>query len=300
VNELAIRGLAIGVVAAQLALPVAVGAPILRSKKLADEMSADKRQARKARRRDRERGGGPSTLDAKKLAPLKCAACGAPVPLQGQVFPCPHCGAEVKPPAEYVAALNDREATAAELVKAERMWRWSRWTSSPLLLWPLRFAMIAWLGLVLFGAAVLGEDWPKMVLFLAIILAIVFVGLAWISGMAGERKQLPPLPKNEVFDGPAADGVCTSCGAPVRFPEKRIAMLCLYCTAEAYRASVAKAEERKAKTDHAAAGQSLLDAMIARRDRRDDLLLFFAFMGIAEIFYGVVFTFVALADFIGC
>jgi len=59
---------------------------------------------------------------------------------------------------------------------------------------------------------------------------------------------------------------------------------------------VAKAEERKAKTDRAAAGQSLLDAVIARRDRRNDLLLFVAFMAIAEIFYGVIFALAAIGD----
>lgn len=301
-NDAALRALGSVVVAAQLLLPLCVGAPILLSKKLAAEMSADQRRARRARRDERKRSGGATVVDAKKLAPLKCPTCGAPVPLEGQVFPCRHCHAEVRPPPEYAAALRDREVTAADLVKAERMWRWSRWTSSPLLLWPLRLAIVMWLAVVVVSAAGLSDDWPKMVLFLAVILAVLLliVGLAWVSGIAAERRQLPPLPNNDVFDSPAADGACTSCGAPVHFPEKRIAILCLYCAAEAYRVEIAKAEKRKAKSDRGAAGQSLLDAMIARRDRRNDFLLFLSFMGIAEIFYGVIFTFAAIADFVGC
>lgn len=299
-SDAAIHTLASIVIAAQLILPLAAGAPILLSKKLADEMSADKRRARRERRSDRKHGAKPP--NAKKLAPLKCASCGSPVPLEGEVFPCRHCHAEVTPPAEYVAALRDRAATADQLVKAERMWRWSRWTSSPLLLWPLRIAVIAWLALVIVSVAWLREDWPKMVLFLAVILAmlLVLVGLAWISGMARERNTLPALPTNDVFAAPAADGTCTTCGASVHFHEGRVAMLCLYCATEAYRVEAANAEAQKAKSDHAAASQSLLDAMVARRDRRNELLLLVAFMGIAEIFYAVVFVFAAVADFVGC
>src|SRR5262249_832018 len=64
------------VIAVQLVLPLALGVPVLMSKKLAAELSSEKRKARKARREEKKDAAKP--LDAKKLAPLRCPACGAP------------------------------------------------------------------------------------------------------------------------------------------------------------------------------------------------------------------------------
>jgi len=286
-NDETILSIADAVVLAELVLPLVLGGPFLLSERLQARLTPARRRATKAAR-------STEIDDASRtprLVPLVCPSCRAPVALQADAFPCSHCGAEVRPPPEYVAALTDREGALHELARAERIWRWSRWTSSRPLLILLRIAIVAWLVAVCFSALVLGETWPGPILALAGILAVLFliVGLSFVSALADERAKLPPLPKSKAFHCAAETGDCNTCGAPIQFSENRLATLCPYCRGESYRAALAHIERRDATAERAAASQSLVDAVDALDARRSDVLLFVVFLAFAEVFYAVIF-----------
>jgi predicted RNA-binding Zn-ribbon protein involved in translation (DUF1610 family) len=284
-----LNAIAIWVVSAELVLPLVLGGPFLLSSRLQDRLTpARRRDAKTARATDRARHA-----ETPVLAPLVCASCHAPVALEADVFPCPHCAAEVRPPPEYVAALTNRRIAQRELARAERVWRWSRWTSARPLVWLLRLVIVAWSLLVIGAALGLSETWPQPVLMLAGILALLFVlvGLAFASVLADEHEKLPPLPKRSAFHGAAEGGACTTCGAPVQFAENRLTTLCPYCRGETYRVALAQRERRDATVDRRAANDSLRDAVSALDERRSDLFALVSFLAFAEIFYAVIFGF---------
>lgn len=286
-NDETIYSIADAVVLAELVLPLVLGGPFLFSERLQERLTPARRRATKAARSN----NGESASRTPALVPLVCPSCRASVALEADAFPCPHCGAEVRPPPEYVAALADRQGALRELARAERIWRWSRWTSSRPLLILLRIAIVVWLLAVCFSALVLSETWPGPVLGLAGILAVLFliVGLSFVSALADERAKLPLLPKSEAFHCAAETGDCNTCGAPIQFPENRLATLCPYCRSESYRAALAEVERREATAKRAAASESLLDAVNALDARRSDVLVFIVFLAFAEVFYAVIF-----------
>ena len=290
------------VVGVQLAVPLILGVPIL-LRGAPDDVPAQTPQSKRrgflARRKSR---GAPTVRDdGPRLAALVCAQCKAPVPLVSSQFPCPFCAAPVAPPPEYVAALRDRERAAKELLRAERLWRWSRVTSSPWLLWPVRLIDVAWSLLVgLCCAAVSGVFWffPWPVLAAAGIVAFfqVFIGLFYIQVFADMRKTLPPPPKRTDLVCGAETAACRGCTAPMQFAANQLAAVCNYCGADNYRAALARAQREGAAADKDAASRSLLDAARDVRSRRNETVLFIGFLCIAELFYAVVFTLGAAWD----
>ncbi len=270
------------VIGVQLVAPLVLGVPQML-----------KKDAPLRRRRGRAGAKAAAADDAAvdRLAPLACPNCHAPVPLAGRSFPCPSCGAEVVPPADYAVALVKHAEAERVLARAERVWRWSRFSSAFITVWLARLAMVAW-SLAVIAAAVFVDDvgWPSPVAFLAGILALVqlLVGLALVSVFADMKKTLPPLPKRRALAIDAGAGACRGCGAPVAFAAGRLAVTCGYCSAVTYRAALARAGRETAERGDAEARTSLLDAVGALDKRRNEVTLFLGFLAIAEIFYAVV------------
>ena len=236
----------------------------------------------------------------KPLEPLHCPSCGGPVPLEGDSFPCAHCGATVRPPDDYVAMLSLRHAAIAELRRAERRWRWSRWSSSRPFTIGLRASFLAWFVLVCFLELVV--DWPHGVLLLGLIVALLECGVGWALGSvyADARATLPALPDGTFVKLPAEVATCASCGGPIRFGEGELAVICAYCGGDDYRERLAKTARTDAGGKEAAAQKSLLAAVRELDSRRKEVITYFAFIGFAELFYAVVFSLVALGDWMGC
>jgi len=236
----------------------------------------------------------------KALAPLHCPACGGPVPLESDSFPCVHCGATVRPPDDYVTMLALRQSAVDELRRAERRWRWSRWSSSRPFTIALRVSFLAWFVLICFVEMVV--DYPRPVLFLGLIVALLESVLGWATASvyADEGATLPPLPDRHFLDVPAEVSTCAGCGGPIRFREGALAAICPYCGADDYREHLASAARADASGKEAAAQKSLLAAVRQLDSRRKDIVGYFAFIGFAEVFYAVVFGLAAVGDWMGC
>jgi predicted RNA-binding Zn-ribbon protein involved in translation (DUF1610 family) len=267
----------------QVAFPLAVGGPLLPS------WMRPARLHRNATRASAAASGAPP---GPRLAALVCTVCSAPVPLLAASFPCPHCGAQVSPPDDYVRAIAARGAFDEELARAERIWRWSRWSTARPTLIVARTAIVVW-GLFVFASIIAVSDrgWPKSVLFVAGILIAVelIMGFAFASMLDGVRRQMPPLPAASAFRCKAEITSCTSCGAPMRFAEDRVACPCLYCGADCYRAGAASIARQDAEDARGKASASLLDAVRARDERFSDFQGYVVFLAIAEVFYTVFF-----------
>ena len=279
------------VLAAHFVMPLVFGIPAIVYIQLSDD-----------ERKPSHGGTKADTVDAKgkPLEPLHCPSCGAPVPLEGDSFPCAHCGATVRPPDDYVAMLALRRAAIAELRRAERRWRWSRWSSSRPFTIGLRVSFLAWFVLICFVELVV--DWPHAVLFLGFIVALLEAVVGWALGSvyADERATLPALPDGRFVKLPAEVATCASCGGPIRFAEGELAIICPYCGGDDYREHLAKAARADAGGKKAAAQKSLLAAVRDLDSRRKEVIAYFAFIGFAEVFYAVVFSLVALGDWMGC
>ena len=291
-DDASIRRLASIIVAAHLVVPILAGAPVAFSSRRREQLTTAGRQAARSRLAE-------AAATAPRLVPLTCLQCSAPVAFEGAVFSCPHCGADVRPPPEYVQTLTARAETQAELARAERSWRWSRITSARPFTALLYLCIVVWMLLVLGAAAGSSDsDWPHMVLFLAVILALVqtLVGFAGVSVLAAARTTLPALPTAQAFQCPSEHGVCRSCGGPIVIGEGRLAGMCGYCGADNYRASLVAAARRDAENTQSQAHTSLLEAVHELESRRADILAYVAFMAIAEVFYAVVLGLAALWD----
>jgi predicted RNA-binding Zn-ribbon protein involved in translation (DUF1610 family) len=268
------------IIVIQYVAPLLLGGPLL-VPSIFDKVTA---------RSDRNKSAEAAAIatDGKTLAPLSCPSCGAAVPLESASFPCPHCHAQITPPDEYVRTFALRERATLRLKRAERKWRWSRWTSSPLVTIPLRLLFIAWFLAV--AAAGLSLDWPTPVLVIANVLAglELAVGLFYTSFYAKARKTMPALPAIQFLKAPASSGACTGCGAPIQFPADTFAALCMYCGADNYREALAKSAQADADAQVAVAKKSLLDATNDLDDRRGELVAFLGMMVVAELVYGVV------------
>jgi Zn finger protein HypA/HybF involved in hydrogenase expression len=232
------------------------------------------------------------------VAPLRCPSCDAPVPLTAADFPCPFCHAAIHPPEAYQRLLALRGQARQELARAERLWRFSRISSSLLVVWLCRIALVAWSLAVLFAIAVKSEEWPRLVLWLPAIVMIVqgFVGLAEISALRDMRKMLPPVPARAAFAVAAGNGDCPECGAPVHFDAERLATTCGYCGADAYRAALAEAARTEAQATEARSRKQLREAVADVRSRREELGTFFSFLAFAELFYAVFLAIAAVYD----
>ncbi|MEO7110609.1 MAG: zinc ribbon domain-containing protein [Polyangiaceae bacterium] len=277
-----------GLIIVQYVVPLLLGGPLLvpsifdklSAKSVAEESAEEKSVAAKA----------------SALAPLMCPGCGAPVPLESASFPCPHCHAQITPPDAYVHTLELRKHAVIRLKRAERKWRWSRWTSSPLVTIPMRLFFVSWFVVIVWAAFVV--DWPGLVLLLAAILAGFELAGGWFyaSYYASARKTLPALPAVKFLKAPTAAGACAGCGAPIQFPADTFATICMYCGADNYREALAQAAQADAGSQVRAAKKSLRDAVKDLDDRRGELIAFVGLMVVAELFYGAFFIVGSIYD----
>ena len=276
------------VLGAQLVVPLALGIPAWRAKTV---------NWRSAKKSDDETAAPAA---APKIEPLHCPACGASVPLLDTAFDCPFCKAAIRPPEEYVRTFELRRKTIDELHRAERLWRASRITTAWPVVWLFRLLVLGWSGLVVVAAFGMADIWPRPALWLAGLLACVqiLVGLALASGFRESRKDLPPLPDARFFHAPADNGTCPDCGAPVRFADDRMAATCGYCGADAYRAGIAFAARADAQAHKQQTRTSLREAVHDVRARRSELVGYFGFMAVAELFYGALLLVAAIYNFL--
>lgn len=271
----------------QLVAPFVLGLPIL--------LFANISSGRRARSGE---GEGGSTGGAERLAPLVCPSCSAPVPLQREPFPCPSCRATVTPPPEYVRMLELRARAVAELARAERRWRWSRWTSSPLLALVLVLASVAWFVLVVYAMVEVG--WSRNVDIVLLMTAgfLSTAGVVSAFGLVAAGNRLPPLPARRFMHPPAASATCRHCSAPIAFAVDELAAICPYCGGDNYRAVLAHAAQTDASIQEQAAIDSLVDAVNELDDRRDWLFSIIACGLAVEVLYGIMAVFGTCADWL--
>jgi Zn finger protein HypA/HybF involved in hydrogenase expression len=271
----------------QLVAPIALGLPIW----LWSNISPTRRE------RSRQQRGG-SAAGAERLAPLQCPNCSAPVPLHAEPFPCPSCRTTVTPPAEYVRMLALRAFAIAELARAERRWRWSRWTSSPLVAVVLALASIAWFVAVVYAVIELG--WGAGVDIVALMTAgfLSGAGIASAFGLVAAGDKLPPLPARPFMHPPAAAASCRHCSAPIAFAVDELAAICPYCGGDNYRQVQAHVAETDASTQARLANRSLLDAIRELDNRRDMLFSVIACSMIVELLYGLLALYGTCSDWL--
>ena len=282
------------VLGTQMVLPLLLGIPGLRA--LIATPARKRAQAAAAA----TAAAPPQTAAAPSVAPLRCPSCDAPVPLAASDFACPFCHAAIHPPEAYQRLLALRVQSRQELARAERLWRFSRISCSWPFVWLLRIGIIVWTLAVLFAVAVKSDEWPRLVLWLPVIMMIVqgFIGLAAASSLRDARKLLPTVPAHAAFLVAPGAGSCPECGAPVHFDEGRLATTCGYCGADAYRAALAEAARSDAQTTESSSRKQLRAAVADVRSRRDELTSFFGFLAFAELFYIGVLLLMAVGDFI--
>ena len=279
------------VLVTQIVLPLVLGVPALRT------MAASP-----ARKRDEAAAAAatPSAAAAPSVAPLRCPSCDAPVPLAASDFACPFCDAAIHPPEAYQRLLTLRLQSRQELMRAERVWRFARISTSAAVVWLLRIALIAWSLAVLLAIGVQSDTWPRLALWLPLIMMVLqlLIGVASTSAMRDERALLPPLPTRATFSIAAGVGSCPECGAPVHFDAGRLSTTCGYCGADAYRAALAEAARADAQADETRARKSLRDAVAEVRSGRDQFAAVFGFLALGDLFYIVVLLLTAAADYV--
>jgi Zn finger protein HypA/HybF involved in hydrogenase expression len=271
----------------QLVAPLALGIPIW----LWAKISSMRRE------RSQQRQGGRARVP-ERLAPLVCPKCSAPVPLQREEFPCPSCGATVTPPAEYVRMLELRARASAELARAERRWRWSRWTSSPLVGLVLGLASVAWFTAVVY--AMIETGWGLGIDIVTLMTAgfLCAAGVVSAFNLVAARKALPALPAGQFMHPPAASATCKHCNAPIAFARDELAAICPYCGGDNYREALARLLQADASTQEQAASASLLDAVRELDDRRDMLFSIIGCAAIVELLYAALAIYGACSDWL--
>ncbi|MFT3692105.1 MAG: hypothetical protein QM831_03120 [Kofleriaceae bacterium] len=278
------------IMAINWAVPLVVGVPVM----IWGSYGDDKKPLRRTKRKTAD-----AAPEGKTLAPLRCPQCSSPVPLQPTESHCPSCNALVKPPEDYVQLFQLRRAAMFELRRAERRWRWSRWSSSIISTTLIRLVFTAWFVAVCYAAITV--DWGGMSLIGFIFGLFELVGGwygAWAYGIA--RKTLPRLPKTHELNVPAAPATCLGCGGPIQFGASELSLICPYCGADNYRESLARAVHGHARENERAAGKSLLDATRELEARQQGLQGFAVFMAIAVMFYGAMLVLVWIGDAAGC
>ena len=244
------------------------------------------------------------------LQPLKCPACGAGVPLRGDVLVCPSCANRFAAPREYDQIRIFRDDAARRLKRATRYWRManilaSRWMGRVLL--ALSVWLIASIPLLFIG-------WDDLAyverLFKPSVPLVILVGLAYVfwiptlwmtAGMLSPkaRQALPTLETGEGL-GTAEAANCAQCGGAIRFDKTDLAAVCGYCGVETYRARLAWRLRNIANDARHRATFSLIDAMKAVRAAVEDIVstpMIFAFIFI--IAPAFVMGLYAAADWLG-
>lgn len=258
----------------------------------------------KANAKQHAKAGAKEDARVPTLAPLSCPSCKAPVPLLAKRFPCPHCAANVEPPADYINALASRSKSDASLARAERMWRRSRIVCARPMTFLFTLLLLAWtVAVIVSSYKAFDYGVPGPALALPILIAVVqcFLGFFLISVIGDGRKDLPPLPARGELRVPAALATCAGCAGPFEFEKNRLASTCRYCGAENFRAALAqkvRVHEAKGEGD---ANVSMMEQIKTHEARRHEMIGFFVIIGSAEVFYAVLLPLgwlAALLDFL--
>lgn len=239
-----------------------------------------------------------SSEHARELVPIKCGECRAPVPLLAREFPCPYCGAEVRPPAEYVNVIELRRESEADLLQAEGAWRRASRISEPRTLLVLRVGMVAWVALVVACAALMLGDWPAAWVLLPMFLgaAQLSAGFSWTKSLAEIRALFPSLPAEGSEPVRTETAICRECGAPIAFASDHLLCGCIYCGADNYRADRTRQTEVEAAVKRRQARTSLLDALRRADERRTATSRAIASIAVMEVFVGAVLGLHALTS----
>lgn len=215
---------------------------------------------------------------------LLCPACGAPVRLAEAPFDCPHCAAEIVPPAAVIAAYKHVVWAKHALERAERAWRLAVLWNAPV--WVVLFGLLfaAWAAayfyLVITGPANQYAAWskPEKLLYFASAPSGLFgpwLGL-FLSVNAGNLKRvIANVPRASFTSIPPQPAQCSHCGGAVTFADGRFTTLCTYCGSQEIRPSLAREAAREARSVGRKAGESIVDSYRAIIARRETLLRFF-------------------------
>lgn len=233
-------------------------------------------------RERREAGAGAEEKEgAHPLRPLKCASCGAGVPLREAGSACPSCGASVAAPPHYADIGRLREEAQERLRRAVKYLRRARFFSSNYVRWTLVLIAL-WLFVVPFFLLIVGSEFRFydgliewlgnwfLYSFGSLILWILI--LCFTAGMLTQVRQGLPVIGTDEKIGEAETAACSTCGGSIAYERGDLATICGYCGVETYRVEVAWQARKTAKQTRQAAGSSLVEAMQVSKEKVDDLI----------------------------
>lgn len=183
------------------------------------------------------------------LEPLRCAACGAAVPLlHGVAFACPYCRAHVHVPSEYRVLFDAHAREQAAHAELERQFAV---VARPPPRWLDRLAV----ALVLLGPAVVAVTAVKLAshpltivpLFAYAIVPALVPGTGLWVWSATVHATIVRFQLALAADPPPASGgppCCRQCGAPLQLAPGAIAAHCAYCGTDSLIDHVAAAARR--------------------------------------------------------
>jgi Ankyrin repeats (3 copies)/Ankyrin repeats (many copies) len=213
------------------------------------------------------------------LAPLKCAQCGAGVPLKPDRMQCPRCDTSISVPDDYSATISLRAKVAERMEKAVAAWRranlftiwpvrWTLWLLAPLLLAATALGTFSKLGDSLFAIKTSTAFLGLFAVLGGLSLAVAL--WAYASYLAGTRKRLPVIPAVGKKVGEAEVTNCHLCGGGISYAAGDLVAICGYCGGETYRVRLARRAHAVAAEEKEKAALSLYDAMaeiVARRQK---------------------------------
>jgi predicted RNA-binding Zn-ribbon protein involved in translation (DUF1610 family) len=272
------------VIGAQLLIPLLAGARPLR------DLALDRRPPRAVARSAPPAALAPTEIK-RELELLRCAACGAAVPLSAERFPCPFCRAAITPPAQWVELLRLRARAREDARKAVTIWRRSRFLCSPVTTWGVRLLAPVW-ALAVFAACVVRHGRDESSLFDWVALLTMLTGMVCVYPLASAlddiRRAMPVVPPRALFAIPDQQTTCGSCGAPVEHLRGTVASECDYCGATTYRAEYAAWARDDAAVERLASSSTLRQAIDDVRERRLNIEAMVVILAIGELFFLVL------------
>ncbi len=210
----------------------------------------------------------------KRLAPLQCQQCAAPVPVSITKNECPSCGAAAEVPEDYRETLKLRQQAAEQLQKAERIWKRASFYTQEWLFFSLFGVAVIWLAVSLigfFGDYVMVKP---VTLFVSTLLGTITFPLAFYSTsdyLATASNLLPKLPQVGRRIAEAEETSCKTCAAPARFEAHHLVASCGYCGSELYREALARRARKAAAEDEEGTAISIYDGAVALQERQRKL-----------------------------
>jgi len=215
--------------------------------------------------------------DLPHLAPLKCAQCGAGVPLNHEEMKCPRCDTPIPVPEDYGETVRLRAKVAEKMERAVAAWRranlftvWplrlTLWLLAPVLLVVTAFGTFSKLGDSLFAV-----DTKTAFLGLFAVLGGLSLAVAlwaYASYLGGTRQRLPAIPATGQKVGAAEVTNCRLCGGGISYEAGDLAAICGYCGGETYRVRLTRRARAVAAEEKEQATLSLYDAMSEIVERR--------------------------------